>query len=92
MVGNRRDPKGKGARKEREERLKAFLKAYGGKNEVGPRPFLVGVWTALRLQTVGEEKGGAGGRRVEWEVDDGELELSPSFVSSFFLAFFSSWE
>ncbi|KAL7415415.1 hypothetical protein BDY24DRAFT_349333 [Mrakia frigida] len=69
-VGNRRDPNGKGARREREERLKVFLTDYGGKNEVGPRPFLLGVWTALRLQGGKEEKGGAGGRRVEWEVDD----------------------
>lgn len=76
MVGNRRDPGGKSARKEREERLRLFLKGYGGKNEVGPRPFLTALYTALRLQTVGEEKGGAGARRVEWEVDDGELHLS----------------
>jgi hypothetical protein len=79
--------KGKGAKKERSERLKGFLKTHAGKNNIGVTPFFVSLHTALRLQTGEEGKGGAGERRVEWEVDDGE---HISFVLAWTLI--SCWE
>jgi len=36
----------------------------------GPQPFFRGLWALMRLQVVPETIGGAGGNRIEWEIDD----------------------
>lgn len=71
-VKARRDPRGSIAKKERRERLKRFLDTHAGKNNVGPAPLLTSLAAVLRLQAQAAKKGGAGGARVQWEVDDGQ--------------------
>lgn len=107
QIQNRRDPRGASAKKERHDRLKGFLETHAGKNNVGPAPFFVALYTALRLQTVPEAQGGAGQSRVEWEVDDGEsasaceqggggitsrLRLRPDVLSPLLFAQPSGWK
>jgi hypothetical protein len=36
----------------------------------GTKPFFEGLWALMRLQVVPEHLGGAGGRRIFWEIDD----------------------
>jgi hypothetical protein len=36
----------------------------------GTKPFFEGLWAIMRLQVLPEDLGGAGSRRIEWELDD----------------------
>ncbi len=36
----------------------------------GTKPFFTGLWGVMRLSVVPENLGGAGGNRIEWEIDD----------------------
>ncbi len=36
----------------------------------GTKPFFEGLGAVMRLQVVPENLGGAGARRIEWEIDD----------------------
>lgn len=58
----------KGARKERRAQLVEFLKNHCVKGLPGTVPFIQGLYAVLYLQGLGLKKGGAGKRRVEWEV------------------------
>ncbi|GMK53989.1 hypothetical protein CspeluHIS016_0105750 [Cutaneotrichosporon spelunceum] len=58
------------ARSERAERLDHFIRTWGT-SSTGPQlPFFRGLWGALRVQSRGRQHGGAGVRRVVWEIDD----------------------
>ncbi|KAI5474767.1 hypothetical protein MNV49_002500 [Pseudohyphozyma bogoriensis] len=60
----------KKARKERRKRLEAFVKAHCGVGGlVGTHPFFRSLYAVLMLQAMEAGKGGAGRRRVTWEVD-----------------------
>ncbi|KAL8292287.1 hypothetical protein RQP46_001753 [Phenoliferia psychrophenolica] len=61
-----RSPK---ARKERADRLAGFIKAHCLKGLPGTLPFFRSLYAVLYLQQLKASKGGAGKRRVEWEVD-----------------------
>ncbi|KZO98834.1 hypothetical protein CALVIDRAFT_534908 [Calocera viscosa TUFC12733] len=69
---SRARPHGKAAQKEREEKLSAFLREWGKTMDTlpGVRKFIEGLYSTLRLMSRPENHGGAGGRRVEWELDD----------------------
>lgn len=57
------------ARKERAERLRGFIRAHCLKGLPGTLPFFKSLYAVLFLQGRKAERGGAGKRRVEWEVD-----------------------
>ncbi|BEI81502.1 hypothetical protein CcaverHIS002_0206620 [Cutaneotrichosporon cavernicola] len=58
------------ARSERAERLDHFIRTWGT-SSTGPQlPFFRGLWGALCVQSRGPKRGGAGVRRVVWEIDD----------------------
>jgi len=69
---SRARPQGKAAQKEREEKLSAFLREWSKTMDTlpGVRNFIEGLYCTLRLMSKPENQGGAGPRRVEWEVDD----------------------
>lgn len=69
-IKGRREPRGAVAKRERRDRLKRFLDTHAGKNNIGPAPLLSALAAVLRLQAQADKKGGAGGSRVEWEIDD----------------------
>lgn len=71
-IKGRREPRGAVAKRERRHRLALFLKTHAGKNNIGPAPLLSALAAVLRLQAQAVKKGGAGGSRVEWEIDDGQ--------------------
>ncbi|KAL7420567.1 hypothetical protein Q5752_004518 [Cryptotrichosporon argae] len=67
----RADLAGPRARDERSERLARFLATWCTASAGGVEPFFRGLWSAMRAQSRGDERrGGAGGRRVVWEIDD----------------------
>jgi hypothetical protein len=66
----RADPHSLVARKERYERLEKFIANWCTTGMPGTKPFFEGLWAVMRLQVVPENLGGAGGRRIEWEIDD----------------------
>jgi hypothetical protein len=66
----RADPRGPVAAKERYSRLRNFIDTWCVHSLPGPRPFFEGLWCLMRLQTLPERIGGAGGHRLEWELDD----------------------
>ncbi|CAK9784588.1 hypothetical protein CC85DRAFT_299945 [Cutaneotrichosporon oleaginosum] len=71
------------ARSERAERLDHFIRTWGT-SSTGPQlPFFRGLWGALRVQSRGPSCGGAGVRRVVWEIDDAVFLESggPEFMS-----------
>ncbi|GAA5876448.1 hypothetical protein JCM16303_003537 [Sporobolomyces ruberrimus] len=57
------------ARKARREAFKAFLDTNCVKAVPGCHPFFRSLYAALWLQSIEPGRGGAGARRVEWEVD-----------------------
>lgn len=57
------------ARQERRARLAEFIKAHCLKGLPGVFPFFRSLYAVLLLQSMQPAKGGAGRRRVEWEVD-----------------------
>lgn len=67
---SRTDLAGKAARLERKERLRTFIDTWCSPHS-GVEPFFKGLWAALRVQSRGGiDRGGAGARRVVWEIDD----------------------
>lgn len=57
------------ARNERREGLAAFVRGHCLKGLPGTQPFFRSLYAVLYLQGLSAAKGGAGKRRVEWEVD-----------------------
>lgn len=58
------------AQAERADRLSHFVRTWGG-SAGALEPFFRGLYSALRLQSRGPPaRGGAGPRRVVWEIDD----------------------
>lgn len=55
---------------ERRARVKEFLETYASKEVIGTHPFLKGLYTILYLQTIKDVKGGAGGRCIEWALQE----------------------
>jgi hypothetical protein len=66
---SRLHPNGPAARKERYERLDTFLRNWCTLGMPGTRPFFEALWAVMRLQTLPENLGGAGSRRITWEID-----------------------
>lgn len=67
---SRLSPSGPAARKERYERLETFIRTWCTLGMPGARPFFEALWAVMRLQTLPENLGGAGSRRITWEIDD----------------------
>lgn len=57
------------ARRLRSQLLKTFILTHCDKSMPGTHPFFKGLYGALRVQSLPERFGGAGPKRVEWEVD-----------------------
>ena len=70
MPHSRADPNGPLARKERYDRLDRFVRTWCTMGMPGTKPFFEGLWAIMRLQVIPEHLGGAGERRIEWEIDD----------------------
>ncbi|KAI0093024.1 hypothetical protein BDY19DRAFT_921611 [Irpex rosettiformis] len=70
MPASRADPSGPLARKERLERFERFIRAWCVQGMPGTKPFFTGLWSVMRLSVLPENLGGAGGNRIEWEIDD----------------------
>ncbi|THH12899.1 hypothetical protein EW146_g7270 [Bondarzewia mesenterica] len=70
MPHSRADPRGSTAKKERLERFDRFVRSWCTMGMPGTKPFFEGLWALMRLQVVPEQLGGAGERRIEWEIDD----------------------
>ncbi|KAH8071912.1 hypothetical protein BXZ70DRAFT_902975 [Cristinia sonorae] len=70
MPHSRADPRGPLARKERYERLERFVRTWCTVGMPGTKPFFEGLWAVMRLQVIPQDLGGAGGNRIEWEIDD----------------------
>lgn len=66
----RADPSSAVAAKERHERFERFVRNWCTSGMPGTKPFFEGLWAVMRLQVIPEDLGGAGVRRIEWEVDD----------------------
>ncbi|KAI0694321.1 hypothetical protein BC835DRAFT_1349826 [Cytidiella melzeri] len=66
----RADPFGPLARRERLERFECFIRTWCVQGMPGTKPFFTGLWTVMRLSVLPENLGGAGGNRIEWEIDD----------------------
>lgn len=75
----RAEPGGPRARAERFERAAHFVRTWGAASG-GLEPFFRGLWSVIRVQS--RPKGGAGDKRVVWEVDDAILLESggPEFM------------
>lgn len=70
MPHARADPTGLAARKERFERFERFVHTWCVEGMPGTKPFFTGLWAVMRLSTLPEHLGGAGGNIIEWEIDD----------------------
>ncbi|KAI0048264.1 hypothetical protein FA95DRAFT_1491123 [Auriscalpium vulgare] len=70
MPLSRANPTGPAAQKERLERFDRFVRSWCTMGMPGTKPFFEGLWAVMRLQVVPEHLGGAGARRIEWEIDD----------------------
>ncbi|CCM01141.1 uncharacterized protein FIBRA_03189 [Fibroporia radiculosa] len=70
MPHSRADPGGQLAKKERLERLERFVGTWCTMGMPGTKPFFEGLWAVMRLQVIPEHLGGAGGYKIEWEIDD----------------------
>ncbi|KAH9040122.1 hypothetical protein EDB85DRAFT_1927108 [Lactarius pseudohatsudake] len=66
----RADPAGSAAQKVRYEAFERFVRSWCTVGMPGTKPFFEGLWALMRLQVVPEHLGGAGGRRIQWEIDD----------------------
>lgn len=67
---SRSDLAGPAAQSERKERLREFIKDWCLAHS-GMEPLFRGLWGVLRAQSRGgADRGGAGDRRVVWEIDD----------------------
>ncbi|KII92823.1 hypothetical protein PLICRDRAFT_486546 [Plicaturopsis crispa FD-325 SS-3] len=70
MPHARADPTGPEAKKERLDRFDRFVRTWCTMGMPGTKPFFEALWAVMRLQVIPEHLGGAGGRRIEWEIDD----------------------
>lgn len=70
MPHSRANPGGSMAQKERFDRLERFVQTWCTTGMPGTKPFFEGLWAVMRLQVIPEQIGGAGGNRIEWEIDD----------------------
>ena len=57
------------ARRVRQESLRAFIKSHCVRDMPGTLPFFKSLYAVMYLQSLAAKKGGAGKRRVEWEID-----------------------
>ena len=57
-------------KKERYEKVGRFIRSHCVSSVPGTHPFFEGFYGILRLQTLPETLGGAGGRVIKWEIDD----------------------
>lgn len=73
---NRQDPSSESARQERLERFEKLVSVWATAGNVGVKPFFDGLYAVLRLQGLPEKLGGAGEKRVAWEVDDAVFKES----------------
>ncbi|QRW21371.1 hypothetical protein RhiXN_06360 [Rhizoctonia solani] len=64
----RATPSGTLARRERADKFQAFLDAQCG--SAGTQNFFIGLYAAMKLQTLPPSIGGTGESRIEWEIDD----------------------
>lgn len=55
---------------DRKARVKSFLEAYASKEVIGTHTFLKALFTVLYLQTLKDAKGGAGGKCIEWSLQE----------------------
>ncbi|KAF9482170.1 hypothetical protein BDN70DRAFT_472847 [Pholiota conissans] len=76
MPHARANPHDKAAQKERHERMDRFLRNWCNPGMPGTIPFFEALWAVLRLQVIPENLGGAGGNRIEWEIDDAVFKES----------------
>jgi len=70
MPHARANPHAKVAQKERYERMERFIRNWCNASMPGTKPFFEALWAVMRLQVIPENLGGAGGNRIEWEIDD----------------------
>jgi hypothetical protein len=70
MPSSRSSPNSARAKKERAEKFGHFIRTHCVATLPGTHPFFHGLYTALRLQTLPSNLGGAGERLIEWEFDD----------------------
>ncbi|KAF8331083.1 uncharacterized protein EI90DRAFT_3123823 [Cantharellus anzutake] len=66
----RASPSGPLAKRERHERVEKFIQSHCVSGVPGTHPFFEGLYGILRLQTLPETLGGAGGKIIQWEIDD----------------------
>ena len=76
MAASRSNPDSSLARKDRYERFERFVKTWCTMSMPGTKPFFEGLWGVMRLSVLPEHLGGAGGRRIEWEIDDAVFKES----------------
>lgn len=55
---------------ERHERFTRFVSTWANLGMPGTIPFFEALYAVLRLQSIPQSLGGAGGKRIEWEFDD----------------------
>lgn len=70
MPHSRADPSGPLAKKERFDRFERFVRTWCTMGMPGTKPFFEGLWAVMRLSVIPAHLGGAGGYRIEWEIDD----------------------
>jgi hypothetical protein len=73
---HRQNPASQGAKQERLERVQKFINVWATSGNVGTKPFFEGLYAVLRLQGLPENLGGAGGKRIAWELDDAVFKES----------------
>ncbi|KAH7108536.1 hypothetical protein BKA62DRAFT_682519 [Auriculariales sp. MPI-PUGE-AT-0066] len=66
----RASPRGHEAALERSQRFAKFVETWCSPSFPGTSPFFDALWAVMTLQTLPNDLGGAGGRLLEWEVDD----------------------
>ena len=71
----RSQPRGKHAQAERRRRFRDFLDKWCTSGNAGTEPFFRGLRAVMKVQSRGD-LGGAGGKRVVWEIDDAVFQES----------------
>lgn len=72
----RSDWHGAAARKERADKFVKFVARWCTPGMPGTKPFFEGLWAVMRLEVIPESLGGAGQRRIDWEIDDAVFKES----------------
>lgn len=83
MPHSRANPSCPVARKERFNRLDRFVRTWCTMGMPGTKPFFEALWAVMRLQVLPEQIGGAGGNRVQWELDDAVFKEA-AYVPAFY--------